>query len=236
MAIEFDAAAASAAKSGTGTLTWAHVVGAGANRLLVVGMATQCTAAQPSTVSGVTYNGTAMTLAKATTKASATYSVESSVWILANPASGSHDVVATIALANMFPVSGGVSSSYTGASQTSAADAVGEASGTLDGGSQSFTVTTSADNCWIFAVGVVRKASGVSIAANQTSRGAVLIGSPYTDSEGEDTNAAQTPAGAKTVGFTLSAASNAVWAMTGASFAPAVDAPTGNPHYAYAQQ
>lgn len=211
MAIAFDASAVSA-ESGSSTLAWNHVVGAaGANRLLSVGIVT-IGYSQP-TVTAVTFDGVAMTKARAdqANDGEGSY-VESSVWILKNPNTGTKTISATIT--NNYDA-GGVSASYTGCSQTSVADAVGGKIGTTSTGSQSFTVTTVADNCWIFAVGM----GLYSCDANQTSRGTVVIYYGYLVVRGEDTNAAQTPAGAKTMGFTLGA-NQTCWVMSGASFAP----------------
>ena len=215
MAIAFDATATSA-ESATSTLAWDHVVGSGANRLLVVGIIT-VGSSQP-TVSAVTFDSVAMTKARADQKndGAGTY-VESSVWILKNPNTGTKSISASITNNTS---AGGVSASYTGCSQTSTADAVNGKTGTTAAGSQSFTVTTSADNCWIFAIGM----GLTSCAANQTTRGTVAIYYAVVAVCGEDTNAAQTPAGAKTIGFTLNSI-QVVWTMSGASFAPAGDAP-----------
>jgi hypothetical protein len=211
MAIALDATATSA-ESATSTLAWNHVVGAaGANRLLSVGIVTIGTS-QP-TVTAVTFDGVAMTKARAdqVDDGEGSY-IESSVWILKNPNTGTKSISATI---TNNEYAGGVSASYTGCSQTSVADAVGGKIGTTSAGSQSFTVTTVADNCWIFAVGT----GWVSCAAKQTSRGTVAIFYGELVVRGEDTNAAQTPAGEKTMGFTL-CAYQLCWAMSGASFAP----------------
>lgn len=217
MAISLDAATSSAVST-TGTLAWNHIVGSGANRLLVVGIGAYGLSSQPS-VTGVTYGGVAMTLARRDQAEASSYYLETSVWILKNPGTGTHSISATIT--GNSPESGGVSVSYTGCAQTNSPDAANGAVGTTTGGDQSFNVTTSADNCWIFAVGCLRKASASSITALQTSRGNVDIHTTAVKMRAEDTNAAQTPAGAKSVGFTLST-SNTKWCMSGASFAPYV--------------
>jgi hypothetical protein len=217
MAISLDVAASSAVST-SGTLAWNHTVGSGENRLLVVGIAAYGLSYQPS-VSAVTFNGVSMTRARYDQAEQSSYYLETSVWILKNPDSGTHSISATVGGTNA--ESGGVSVSYAGCAQTNSPDAVNGANGTTTGGDQSFNVTTSADNCWIFAVGALRKASSATIAALQTSRGNVDIHTTAVKMRAEDTNAAQTPAGAKSVGFTLST-SNTKWCMSGASFAPYV--------------
>lgn len=97
MAITFDASA----NGNTGvvtpetTLTFAHTVGSGSNRALFVFVAF-------ATPTSVTFNGVNMTLALS---ASETYSASTypgSLWFLPNPASGTHNVVVTLASSNFF--------------------------------------------------------------------------------------------------------------------------------------
>jgi hypothetical protein len=217
MVIALDVATVSAS-SNASTLQWSHTVGSGSNLLLVVGICCHNTSSTP-TVSGVTYAGTAMTKAQAYTRTSGAVRLESSVWILASPSTGANDIIASI---TNYGYSGGVSASYTGCSQTSIADAYGGKTG-ITTGSVTFTVTTVADNCWIFAIGTNESTTDQTIAANQTSRGTLLYhasgGSGIARLRSEDTNAAQTPAGSKTLGFTLGYPMD--YAFCAASFAPA---------------
>jgi hypothetical protein len=216
MAIAFDAAAVSE-EGADSTTTWSHTTGTGANRLLVVGVAVVGTDPAPD-CTGVTHDGVGMTKARSDiyTIVALGLVVQTSVWILKNPTSGAKNVVASVA--NNISTSG-CSVSYTGCSQTSTADAVNGKTGTGTG-SQTFTVTTVADNSWIFAMGI-----GIfdTFAASATSRGTVSVYMGYGTMRGQDTNAAQTPAGAKTIGYTIGASSFG-FAMTGASFAPVAEA------------
>ena len=228
MAIELDAAASSARKTGTGSLTWSHTVGSGSDRLLVVGVACAIDDDIALTCTAVTFNGASMTLArKDEPTPDNDGTVETSIWILHNPASGAHNIVATVA-GDSEMNSAGVSVSYTGCSQTSTADAVGGKTGTTASGSQTFSVTTVADNCWVFAIGCQVAEDAITITASHTSRGAVNLDLGTTEGycRGEDTNAPKTPAGAVTIGFTLSNSDNFSWAMSGASFAPSGSSPS----------
>ena len=218
MAIAFDAATTSS-ESKTATLTFSHTVGVGENRLIVVGIfAVNNSKTNLVSCASVTYNGVSMTKARADQiVGSGNYSAESSLWILANPASGAHNVVATIT--NYF-THAGVSVSYTGCAQVSTPDAVNGKTGTAYG-SQTFDVTTVADNCWVVAIGGVDcNASGATFVASDTSRGTLNIYDGYDRVRMQDTNGAVTPAGARTIGFTLSNSNIIGFAMTGASIAP----------------
>lgn len=91
--------------TGSTTLTFSHTSGAGSNKLLLVAVGIGSTAATfpanddptPPTVTGVTYNGTAMTLVKATIG----FETRSVVYSLLNPPAGPADVVITTASAQI---------------------------------------------------------------------------------------------------------------------------------------
>jgi hypothetical protein len=198
MVIALDASAASA-WTATSPLVWAHTVGAGANILLVVGVSLKNTT-QPA-CSAVTYNTVSMTkVTSIQTNDGSTY-LESSIWFLFAPASGAHNVSAAFT-ANS--VAFGVSCSYSGAQQSNTKDA--SATKTWTGSAaQSATVTTVADKCWVFAMGIQRDGWGSPIlTAGQTSRGGgnSVIDNYGESGRGEDSNAAKTPAGAYTVSMT----------------------------------
>ena len=90
MALSFVGASGSGEVVGGTTITWAHDVGTGSGRVLVVVVALNNT----RTVSGVTYNGVAMTQMWSKQE-SALGAISSAGYILANPASGSNNVVVT---------------------------------------------------------------------------------------------------------------------------------------------
>jgi len=216
--IKLDAAATSS-QSTSSTLTWSHTVGSGSNRLLVVGVFAMSYGALPS-VSGVTYNGVAMTKARADDDFNGA-GWESSVWILHNPPSGAHNVVATI---SNYGTTVGMSVSYTGAQQSSTADAVNGQSG-ISAGTKTFTLTTVANNAWVFEIigGVdYSSAPTISLAAAFTSRGtATLSPAAFGRATAGDTNGPKTPAGGVTCGGTFSGAGFYGYAITAVSFAPA---------------
>ncbi|MCX6895618.1 MAG: Ig-like domain-containing protein, partial [Verrucomicrobia bacterium] len=99
------------------SITWSHATGAGANRLLLVGVATGSTTStgnDATTISSVTYGGTALT-ALGTITDQATPRIRSSIYVMTNPPSGAANVVVTLAAAR--PVYAGATT-FTGVNQT----------------------------------------------------------------------------------------------------------------------
>lgn len=227
MAIALDSATQSTFASPN--VTWTHTIGAGSNLLLVVGVMCRDSTAQPS-VSGVTYNSVAMTKARADQTSTSSTFMETSVWLLHAPTTGANSVVATFTGSGS-PKGVGVSASYTGAQQSDSADASnGKVLNGSTVGDQTFSVTTVSNNCWIFAISGIQSSSAPTNVPDQTQRGTNVtgtVGSSLYNVAGEDTNGVVTPAGAKTMGFTLGNGGGTArgWAMTGASFAPAGSSP-----------
>lgn len=217
LAIALDTSAISTVQTAS-PVTWSHTV-TGSNPFLAVGFTPNTSVSVP-TATAATYNSVNMTKAQANSfDAGSFHKVESSVWFLGNPSTGSNTISVTVTLGST-PTVVGASTSYTGAQAINTADAVGGTTGTATG-SQSFTVTTVADNCWIFCVGILIASTSPTITANQTSRQTLPLGSsPSSVMNTEDTNAAQTPAGSKTVGYTIGGTFIRGWSMSGASFAP----------------
>jgi hypothetical protein len=101
------------------TLTWAHTVGAGANRLLMVGTFNEHAGASeaPEAVNSVTYGGVALT--KLEDIAYGNYGRET-VWYLKEadmPAAGAHNIVVTLAAADYLAAG---ATSWSGAHQGTA--------------------------------------------------------------------------------------------------------------------
>lgn len=216
--IFFDTSAVSTDQTAS-PLTWNHTIVAGPNRFLAVGIVNAAITTQPST-SAVTYNSIAMTKATSVQQGAITEKLEVSIWFLFNPPTGINQISATIS-GGTSPHAAGASASYLGAQVSNSPDAVNSLVGTATG-SQSFTVTTVADNSWIFSVGINIAGTSPTITANQTSRQTLTLA---TSTAGvmriQDNNQSVTPPAATTVGFTIGAgAVEQGWAMAGASFAP----------------
>lgn len=122
------------------SLTWSHTC-SGTNRILWVGLLDQ-SGGGASLITGVTYNGVAMTRVGTVLADRWT-----TLWVLANPATGANNVVAT---ASSSTVIGGASVSYTGAKQTAQPDS----SNTGTSATAALTVSTTVvlTNCWIVSV------------------------------------------------------------------------------------
>lgn len=208
MALAFDAAS-SATTGGTAstTLTWSHTCNGG-NRALIVAVSFN----PIFTVNSITYNGVNMTRIGGISDVSPDQGVEQ--WALSNPASGAHDIVAT--LSGTTSIVGGAVS-FTGAHQltdrltgpqTTAKDMVG-------GTSFSINVPSALDEIVIdaFAINTV---TTLTAGAGQTKRfdqirdtglSPQLVGS--------------TEAGAGTVTMSWTAADLALWLACGVSIKPA---------------
>lgn len=95
---EFDSASSTSGTTAS-SLTWAHTVANKQNRILVVGVSSEDATAGDVDVSGITYNGVALTKAKDQTWAgqseegSKTNNVE--MWYLLDPPIGTYNIIAT---------------------------------------------------------------------------------------------------------------------------------------------
>ncbi len=197
--------------SGTGSKTFAITVDAGDNRLLVVGVyaGLQKTPVEYN-VTGVTYNGVAMTEAghNNTYAAGAT-----SVWYLAAPDVGTYNVVVTW--------SGTTSEGNAWAQVYTGTDGLRDAvitGGETNNTTLTLSITTVADNAWGFAS--IRNSNGVPIGGTGVVHTSVyeVGGNGFFDNY----NTAITPAGAKSNTYTR--ASACAWAGVIMSFAPGTQA------------
>ncbi len=188
MAIAFDAVSGFQQVGAPATsITLAHTIGAGSNMMLVVGIC-ETSGSSDTVLSSVTYNGVAMTRFPNGFAAK-----NARVWMyyLANPASGTHNIVATFN-ASLVPSVGGIS--YSGVS----AIPDGGANNTSGPGASSVTVnlTTTADNCWTVGLAHADGASP-SYTSGVTARGTLS----NDNNKLADSNAAKTPAGVYSMVF-----------------------------------
>jgi uncharacterized repeat protein (TIGR01451 family) len=105
------------AGTGTVTLTFNHATTTTANRVLIVGVSLNITNNAATVVSGVTWNGTALTQIGAHNDTSGTRRVE--MWYLLAPATGTHPVVVSVNIpsrVNIGVVAG--ATTFTGVDQT----------------------------------------------------------------------------------------------------------------------
>jgi len=198
--IALDATSNSGYLGSISSYSWSHTC-TGDNRLLAFGCAYYYT-----TITAVTYNSVALSFARGDA-----YSyVKSAVYYLIAPDTGENTIAVTFAGNSAYNTSGVVS--YTGAKQSGQCDAVNGAN--ASGGAPTVSVTTVADNCWVFAV--ENNGYGAITCAN-TERWNVL--GNMAGRGGSDTGGPKTPAGDQTMSWT---GGGGYWAMSAASFAPYV--------------
>jgi len=215
MAIAFDAAS-NGNTTGT-TLTISHTC-TGSNRLLVVGI--DC---GTDTITGVTYNGVALTLAKKQLAGLGTQA--SYLYYLIAPSTGANNIVIS-ETTGVIPLYG-MNASYTGVSQTAPIDAT---SGSTVEGSASLTtsVTTVQNNCWAIITcdvdgAVLSAGTNVTIRANGDATPRRSLG---------DSNSPITPAGLYSQTWTRSSNGRITTAQISIT-PPFTIAGGGNPSYSF---
>lgn len=210
--IQFDAASNSGYQAAASTYNWSHTC-TGSNRFLAVDVSL-LSAGQ--TVTGITYNGVALSFIGAQSTVTSFGRVES--WGLVNPASGSNSIAVTL---SGTIASAGTAVSYTGVHQTTPTEAFNSAQATNTGSATdaSVVVTSVAGQCWIHAA--VATDDG-SVTAGQTSRNNVTgVGG-----SGADEDFGPQAAGAKTMSYT-GLGIVATWAIGGYAIRP-IGAPSGS--------
>jgi hypothetical protein len=189
--------------------------GSGSNVVALAFVLLESTTSAPS-CSACTYDGVTMqSVASVGASGAAGYS-NVSAWLLHNPnRPGAKTVSATISTYSQAIV---IVIILSGAAQSSTADAskTGTATST---GAKTVTVTTIANNSWV-ACGCSLAALGPAISSpTHTSRQSATLLSNFGVCNVEDTNAAKTPAGNVSIGFTIAGTAPAM-AMVGVSIAP----------------
>lgn len=188
--ILFDASSNGGYTAASNTDTWSHTC-SGDDRFLVVGVAMLSLA---QTVSGITYNGVALTLIGV--RSSVTGAARVELWGLIAPATGANNIVVTLTGSIAFA---GVASSYNNVHQTVPTEGFNSAQATNVGAADAtVNVTTVADNDWTVDI-VCTDDTAITVGAGQISRANVTGagGSGAMSSEGT-----KTPAGSVTMSWT----------------------------------
>lgn len=201
-AIAFDSSAQDT-NIGASPRTWTHTC-TGNNRLLTV---ISIGSVGVDDVSGVTYNGVAMTSAVKIQLPGGSRWV--TLWYLLNPASGANTVSV-----NGSAQCSGLSASYTGVKQSGQPDATASNS-SAGATSLATTLTTIADNCWTVG-GVLYNNPTVGVGAGTTRR---QLWSLVANFENFDSNGAITPPGSTSLNSTCTTSGPVGQVM--ASFSPA---------------
>jgi len=203
MALAVDATSKGYNSDAGTTLTVPHTC-SGSNRVLVVTAACQ----KETSVTGITYNGVAMTLVNS--YLTSTYNKLYS-YILVAPATGTHDIVLTVANGGKFR--GLIAASYTGAAQSGQPDA-NNTNHTPSATSLTTSVTTVADNSWLILGGFNENydiAAGTDTTVRETLFGNFKL---------FDSNGAKSPPGSYSLQTTVSPADEIIHVML--SIAPYV--------------
>ena len=213
MAIAFDASANATGLFAVTSLTWSHTC-TGSDRLLLVATIANDTAANDY-VTGATYGGVAMTeIGTGLSPVSSADNRWLHLFYLLAPASGANNVVVSASSATFID---GSSASYTGVRQSAQPDNTATSnSGAVT--SETTSLTTVADNCWVMlAFDGYDAGNQVAAGASTTRR---VVDAEYGHLAIFDTNGAVTPAGSRSL--TSVTSGSLVHAHIMASFAPAV--------------
>lgn len=219
MAVAIDASTGiNESASGATSLTISHTCGGSATYLLVF-----VADWQGDTVTGVTYNGVAMTQLCKETRTPDSGSLEIYWYGLGSPATGANNVVisrsGTVAWIN-----GGVISLTGSSTTTSPVDATATEPGAAGQSTDTLSITTVADNTAVFIAGVADN-GGIAASTNSTellSSAGLPLGNDATIVM-RSTTFPKTPAGAAT--YSMSFNANSGHCMVAVSIAPPVSGP-----------
>ena len=162
----------------------------GSDTVLLVGV---MKGANLTTIDSVTYNGTALTQINTQSTGGSTFG-QQALYYLKNPTTGANNIVITCSggTAHYIYSAYGI---YSGVDQTTAIEPSGGNTSSATATSVAASVTTVADNDWV--VGIHGRWSGA--AGTITAGTNTTLQTSQHWCEWIDTNAAQTPAGSKTV-------------------------------------
>lgn len=209
MAIAIDAIVTGQTATAVSSVTYAHTV-AGSNRLLTVMVMLQRSGAATSTISGVTYNGVAMT--QATQEHTYSNTILTAVYYLIAPATGANNVVVTLSSAVTTDIVVG-SVSLTGVAQTTPLNGT-FATGNFSSPATS-TLTTTQANSWL--IGSLYTYVASTAGTGETKMYGVTVNA---NSIGAGFYKPVTTAGSQTLSEALTGGP-ADWSYSAAAFAPA---------------
>ena len=193
MDITVDATVASTRQTAVSSITLAMTVGTLVNGALVVGSSIRNSGAF-ATVTGVTWNGTALTLAKRQDGPAASRHVTAELWYLLAPAPGTFNIVVTYSGTTTDAGIGGLSVS--GVDQTNPIDATAGAA-FLDATPIETTITTVADRAFVVNCMYTSDSAAVSPTQGETA----FYNINFVDQAAGAYKGPLTPAGSKTTGW-----------------------------------
>lgn len=156
--IQLDETSNSGFQVASGSYSWMHTVGNGANQGLFVSVSLLSAA---NSVTALTYNGVALTKVRSDVSVSTT--VRTEIWYLAAPPQGAHAIAITL---NAVNVSGAIATSLNNVDQVTTIDAQngGTAVTGAGGGSSSISTTSLTNGVW--AIDAIATADNSINAAN----------------------------------------------------------------------
>lgn len=215
--ITYDNTSNSGWKVSQTVFSWAHNNIAG--DLLVVGISSE--SATDRTVTGITYNGQAMTSIRSD---GAYQNKRTTLYYKLAPSTGSNTVEVTMSGSADYAI--GCATSFIGAKQSAQPDAQNGATGTGDSPSTpTTTVTTVATNSWVVSVLMVggeNALSSVPTSSNTVRHSSTCAAiDDYVGGGLDDTNAGISPAGGEAMSWTATTYGGATyWVISAASFSP----------------
>src|SRR3990167_4631231 len=153
MAIAFDVASNSGNPGTVASFSWSHTVAAGSDLLLIVGVNMYDATDADRVVSGITYNGVALT--QSITLNDDTTDIRSDIWYLKNPTTVANTVEVTMAGTVTDPSA--FACSFSGVDQTTPIEATGTFG--TDVSPATPTVITVTDNAWTLAACQAKQAT-----------------------------------------------------------------------------
>ena len=200
------------------TLTFAHTTTTtGPNVVLVVGVSMNISSRNTTTVSGVTYNGVALTRAGAHNDSSNVRRTE--IWYLMNPSSGVHNVIVTETIAGGGTVIGTVAgaTTFTGADPTNPIRTYASNDSNGAASASAFVNVASAPNDYVLDVLAISSGTTATITSPaQTQQWALTTGGGTRDVYGFGS----TRAGAPSVPMSENLSGNATWSDSAVSIQP----------------
>lgn len=168
--IALDNPVSTASTNSASTLNWAHTVGVGTNRLLVVALSLRHTGTQAAT--GVTYNGINLTpLIVQTNNGNARVEL----WYLINPPSGTANVAIAWGGGSTRAVGGAMS--FSGVDQTTPLeDPEGAVGNNTGAGAVTVTVTPTVAGAWVIDAVASRTGLTMTAAGGRTQRWNITTG------------------------------------------------------------
>lgn len=223
--LAFDATSNSGFQATTSNYSWNHTC-TGTDLVLVVGVtAEENTNNANLPVTGVTYNGVAMTKANEQNTNGGGSADLASQWYLISPDTGTHSISVTHTGTVSASVGGAVS--YTNANQTTQPDVAGVGNKELTGtGTASVSITPTTAGC-VIVDNIIGSGSTNALTedASQTERWNVTATGNFV---GAGSTFQQTSAGAKTMQWTFT---SQVWAINALAIRPAIYSLTASTTY-----